>query len=71
MMKWIKVAPGLSGETLGELLGLSARSVFRYIHDLRELGIPIKTVDGGYVLEYIDVMELIKLSGHSAEGKAG
>ncbi len=61
MLKWISVAPGMDVETLGKLLDLSERGVYRYIADLRKLGIPIKTHEGeGYSLEDTDILRAVK-----------
>lgn len=63
MLKWISIAPGLNTETLGGLLDLSARGVHRYIADLRQMGIPIKTHKGlGYSLESTDILSAVNWS---------
>jgi biotin operon repressor len=65
LMKWISLAPGITGETLGLLLDLSKRSVCRYVKDLRKVGIPIQTDyrNGGYRLKHEDIINSIDLSG--------
>ncbi len=62
MLKWISVAPGVDTKTQGRLLDLSTRGVYRYIKDLRKLGIPIKThKHAGYSLEHTDILSVINL----------
>ena len=62
MLKWISVAPGVSAETLAQLVDRSERGVYRYLSDLKGLGIAIKCQNGGYTLEDSDIMSAIKLT---------
>lgn len=62
MLKWISIAPGVDAETLGRILDISKRGVYRYIKDLRKSGMPIKTQrNAGYSLADPDILSAIDL----------
>ncbi len=68
LLKWISVAPGVDAKTLGRLLGLSERGVYRYIKDLREIGITVRTKERrGYVLEHTDLLGALRLPATGPE----
>ena len=68
MLKWISVTPGVDKETLAKLLDISTRGVYRYIKDLRQIGVPIKTHrNAGYSLESTDILGAIKWSMEEPE----
>lgn len=66
LLRWIQTAPGLNAHTLGVLLETHVRSIYRYIDDLRRMGIEIKNENGGYALGDGDIIGAIKLSGQDA-----
>lgn len=66
LLKWIRVAPGLNVDTLGGLLDTHVRSIYRYIDDLRTMGIAIRNENGGYALDDDNILGAIKLSDQDA-----
>ena len=67
MLKCVSIAPNLTAATLAKLLDRSERGIYRYMSDLKKLGIPIKFQDGGYVLEDCDILSAIKLRPATTE----
>lgn len=62
LLKWISVAPQVDEVVLAKLLGVSTRAIYRYIKDLKRVGIPIRRKSGGYVLENADLLGSIRLT---------
>lgn len=47
-LELVQNSPGISGETLGQRLGVSDRAARRYVGILREAGIPVESTPGRY-----------------------
>lgn len=61
MLKWLQISPGLKVETLAMLVDVSIDNIYRYVTELRMLGISIKDKNGCYTLESDDIIGSIKL----------
>lgn len=63
MLKWMSIAPGLHIETLALLIGVSKRNVYRYISELKSLGIPITIDKGrGYSIQDTNIRWIVRLA---------
>lgn len=67
MAKYMAVKPGISTGDLAQLCDVSQRGIWRYISDMRELGIGIRCKNGGYALESPDLLSAIKLGAEAVE----